>query len=250
MLEETINNLKLLELNNIANSLSSLLDKYNKNNISVLEILNELTKLELKTKEEVRKEKNIIVSHFPFRKTIEDFDFNFQPSVNKQLILDLKTLRFIEEYKNIIFLGNSGVGKTHLATAIGIEASSKRYSVYFITCNDLINNLLKAYKENKADERIKHYNKYKLLIIDEVGYLPIDKTGSNLLFQLLASRYEKKSTIITTNQKFSNWPDLFGDTLVANAMLDRLVHHSIILNINGNSYRMKEINEKLQEGKI
>ena len=246
MLEETKENLKLLKLNGICEILSKKLDEYSETKTSLLEVLNELLKIEINYRESNSTKNNIHVSHFPFLKEIDDFDFDFQPSINKQKILDLLNLRFIEEHKNIIFLGNSGVGKTHLATAIGIDAAKKHYSVYFISCNDLINNLLKAYQENKAEERIKHYNKYKLLIIDEVGYLPIDKTGANLLFQLIAKRYETKSTIVTTNQSFSKWPELFGDTLVANAMLDRLVHHAQIINIKGDSYRMKELKKQME----
>lgn len=244
MLEETKEYLKKLKLNGLVDTLSNVLD--NINDKSFLEVLHNLLKIELNYREQNSTKNNVHVSHFPFLKEINEFDFSFQPSINKNQILDLHTLRFLEEHKNIIFLGNSGVGKTHLATSIGIEAAKKHYSVYFISCNDLINNLLNAYRENKAEERIKHYNKYKLLIIDEVGYLPIEKNGVNLLFQLIAKRYEKKSIIITTNQSFSKWPELFGDVLVANAMLDRLIHHSVIVNINGESYRMKELKEKME----
>ena len=118
---------------------------------------------------------------FPYQKTLDDFDFNFQPSINKDKILDLKNLRFLENKENILFVGSPGVGKTHLATSIGIEAASNRYSTYFISCHDLINNLKKANYENRLQEKLKNYEKYSLLIIDEVGYLPIDKEGGNLL---------------------------------------------------------------------
>lgn len=250
MLEETIANLKLLKLTGLSNTLSERLDELNEHKSSILEALNKLTKHEIEYKKQVSAKSNVHVSHFPFLKEISDFDFDFQPSINKQQILDLHNLRFIEEHKNILFLGNSGVGKTHLATSIGIAAAKEHYSVYFISCHDLINNLLDAFKENRVEQRIKHYNKYKVLIIDEIGYLPIDKNGANLLFQLIAKRYEKKSTIITTNQSFSKWPELFGDPLVANAMLDRLVHHSVIINIKGESYRMKDFKETLKKDKM
>lgn len=138
-------------------------------------------------------------------KEIKDFDFDFQPSINKQQILDFTTLRFIEQKENIVFLGPSGVGKNHLAKSIGIAAAKKRTSTYFIKCNDLILNLKKARMENLLESRLKHYAKYKLLIIDEIGYLPIDVEDAKLFFQLIDMRYEKKSTILTTNAIFKTW---------------------------------------------
>jgi DNA replication protein DnaC len=138
-------------------------------------------------------------------------------------------------------MGSPGVGKTHLATSLGIEAARKRNSVYFISCNDLITNLSKAFKENRLESKIKFYCKYKLLIIDEIGYLPITKDEANMFFQLIAKRYENKPTIITTNQSFSKWGEVFGDTTIAAAIVDRLVHHSVIINIKGKSYRIKDL---------
>ena len=160
---------------------------------------------------------------------------------NKDVINDLSTLRFIEEKKNVLFMGSPGVGKTHLATSLGIEAARKRNSVYFISCNDLITNLSNAFKENRLESKIKFYCKYKLLIIDEIGYLPITKDEANMFFQLIAKRYENKPTIITTNQPFSKWGEVFDDTTIASAIIDRLVHHSVIINIKGKSYRIKDL---------
>lgn len=127
-----------------------------------------------------------------------------------------------------------------MATSIGITAAKKRYSVYFISCMDLINQLNKANYENKLESRIKHFCRYELLIIDEIGYLPVDKQGANLFFQLIAKRYEKHSTIITTNQSFNKWGEVFNDNIIANAILDRLLHHSSVINIKGTSYRIKD----------
>ena len=243
-----INILDDLELNGIKNNLSIELDNITKNKISFLEGLNILLKQEVKHREISRADNNIKVAHFPYIKTISEFDFDYQPSINKEQIKDLSTLRFIEENKNILFLGSPGVGKTHLATAIGVEAAKKRNSVYFISCNDLINNLSTAYKENRLESKIKFYTKYKLLIIDEIGYLPINKNEANMFFQLIAKRYEKKPTIITTNQPFSKWGEVFGDATIASAIIDRLVHHSHIINIKGKSYRIKDlIEERVEE---
>ena len=131
------------------------------------------------------------------------------------------------------------MGKTHLATSIGIESARNRYSTYFITFHELITQLKKALLENRLETRLKHFAKYKILIIDEIGYLPIDLDASNLFFQLIAKRYEKHCTIITTNSNFSKWPDIFGSPTIANAILDRLLHHSHIISIKGPSYRIQ-----------
>src|SRR5690606_24583997 len=172
---------------------------------------------------------------------------DFQPSINKQQILDFTTLRFIEENENIVFLGSSGVGKTHLATAIGIAAAKKRTSTYFIKCHELILQLKKAKMENRLDSRLKHYGKYKLLIIDEIGYLPIDREDAKLFFQLIDLRYEKKSTIFTTNANFKDWGEVFQDSKLANAILDRILHHATVINIVGDSYRIKNHLEREKE---
>lgn len=237
---QVLNNLKELKLNNICETLSEYLDEKNEEELSTLEILKELTDKELINKRNKAASMNIKMANFPFQKGINDFNFDFQESINKKQILDLCTLRFIDNKQNILFIGNPGVGKTHLACAIGIEASKVRYSTYFINCHDLISNLKKAHYENRLTEKLKHYAKYKILIIDEIGYLPVDREGANMLFQLVAKRYEKNSTIITTNQMFSKWGEIFSDNTIATAILDRLVHHSQIIHINGSSYRVKD----------
>lgn len=146
----------------------------------------------------------------------------------------------MELSENIVFLGTSGVGKTHLATAIGIASAKKRYSTYFIKCHDLLQQLKRAQIENRLEAKLKYINRYRLLIIDELGYLPIDKNDSNLFFQLIDMRYEKKSTIITTNINFNEWDSIFYDAVVANAILDRVLHHSNVISITGQSYRIKD----------
>lgn len=235
-----LNNLEVLQLEKIKQNLDQYIDLINNKEKDVVEALYELTSLEI----ELRNEKSIYecvrTAGFPFLKTFEDFDFSFQLAINKEQILDFKNLRFIENNKNIIFVGSLGVGKTHLATSIGIEAAQNRNSTYFINCNDLIANLKKAQSENRFINRLNHYARYKLLIIDEVGFLPMDLDGANMLFQLINKRYEKHSTIITTNKPFGKWYEIFNDVTLANAILDRLLHHSYIININGNSYRLKD----------
>lgn len=234
-----LNNLETLKLDKIKDYYPNYVDKATKNNLSITDALLELTNKEIEYRDERASQIQVLVSAFPYKKEIDDFDFDYQPSINKQEIMELNTLGFLERHENILFLGPSGVGKTHLAVSIGITAAKKRYSVYFISCHDLITQLNKAQYENKLDKRIKHFCSYELLIIDEIGYLPIDRQGANLLFQLIAKRYEKKSTIITTNMTFNKWGDVFNDNTLANAILDRLLHHSSIINITGNSYRIK-----------
>ena len=249
MYAKLLNNLETLNLEKMYTYVSTYLDTVAKEDISVLDALVHLTDKEIAYKTEMASKIQISVANFPFVKRYDEYDYDFQPSVNKAQIKDLCSLRFIEKKENILFYGTPGVGKTHLATAIGIEAAKKRQITYFITCHDLIQNLRKAYDENRLESRLKHYNKYKVLIIDEIGYLPIDKLGANLFFQLITKRYEHSSTIITTNQPFSKWGDVFSDTVLANAILDRLLHHSHIIKIIGPSYRTKDVIDYIQEAK-
>lgn len=247
MYAKLLNNLETLKLEKMYSYIPNYLDTVVKEGTSVLDALVHLTDKEIAYKNEMASKIQITVAGFPFVKRAEHYDYDFQPSVNKTQIKDLCSLRFIENKENILFYGTPGVGKTHLATAIGVEAASKRYLTYFITCHDLIQNLRKAYDENRLEARLKHYNKYRLLIIDEIGYLPIDQLGANLFFQLITKRYEHNSTIITTNQPFSKWGDVFSDVTLANAILDRLLHHSHIVKIIGPSYRTKDVYELMQQ---
>lgn len=214
------------------------------NQLSFVDTLVKLTNYEIDVREKSMINSMVKVAGFPHRKELSEFDFEFQPTINKQQMLDFTSLRFLEEKENIVFLGTSGVGKTHLATSIGIAAAKKRTSTYFIKCNDLIMNLKRAKLENRLESRLKHYTKYKLLIIDEIGYLPIDREDAKLFFQLIDLRYEKKSTILTTNISFKEWDGVFQDTMLANAILDRVLHHATVVNIVGDSYRIKNHFEK------
>ena len=238
------NNLDILKLIKIKENLDLYIELINKKEKNVVDALYELTNLEIELMNEKAIYGCVRTAGFPFIKTLDDFDFSFQPTINKEQILDFKNLRFVENKENIIFVGSPGVGKTHLATAIGIIAAKNRDSTYFINCNDLISNLKKANSENRFMNRLNHYSKYKVLIIDEVGFLPIDTDGANMLFQLINKRYENHSTIITTNKPFGKWHEIFRDVTLTNAILDRLLHHSHIINIRGNSYRLKDKMEK------
>lgn len=238
--KKLIDNLEYLKLNQMVTHLDETIDFMNNSQLSFVDTLIKLTDYEIDMKEINMVRSMVKVAAFPHRKEIKDFDFAFQPSVNKEQILDFATLRFIERKENIIFLGSSGVGKTHLATSIGIAAAKKRTSTYFIKCNNLILNLKKAKLENRLEARLKHYAKYRLLIIDEIGYLPINEDDAKLFFQLIDLRYESKSTILTTNSNFKSWGEIFQDPKVANAILDRVLHHATVVNIVGDSYRIKD----------
>lgn len=207
----------------------------------------------LYTDQLVEKKKHNLVQHsikragFPAPKTLAEFDFGYQPSISRNQIYDFNSLRFIEKKENIVFYGNSGVGKTHLATAIGMTACQNRYSTYFMKCSDLMESLHKANTEGRLHERLKKLGSYRLLIIDELGYLPITREDAKLFFQLIDRRYERSSTVITTNIGFSQWDEVFGDAMVAGAIVDRLLHHATVIPIKGKSYRLANIYAAMEE---
>lgn len=242
---QLLNNLEELKLNEVRLHIDTYIELVNKGNKTIVEMLKELTDKEMELKSKNSTLAFVRVANFPFKKTLDDFDFRFQPSINKEEIMDFKHQRFIENKENILFVGTPGVGKTHLATAIGMEVARSRKLVYFISCNDLVLQLKRALLENRLEKRLKFFCKYKVLIIDEVGFTPLDRESSQILFQLISMRYEKSTTIITTNKPLAQWGEIFGDPVLANALLDRLLHHSHIINIIGNSYRTKDLVEEL-----
>ena len=234
-----LNNFDTLELTTFRQNFDEFADDVNTNKATLVDGLFNLTNKELAFRQERVNKSMIKTSHFPYIKTFSDYDFTFQPKLNKNEVLDLKNLRFIETNENLIFIGTPGTGKTHLAVSVGIECATNRYQTYFISCHDLIQQLKKAKQENTLARRLKHFYSYSVLIIDEVGFLPIDPEDTNLLFQLISMRYEKHPTIFTTNKSFNKWGEVFGDATIANAMLDRILHHSKVFQIIGPSYRMK-----------
>lgn len=231
-------NLEYLKLKRFSLHLDELIAE---RNTSLVEALLKLTDYEVDTKRINAANQMVKTAAFPALKDISSFDFSFQPSINERQIKDLCSLAFLENNENIVFLGSSGVGKTHLSISIGIEAARQRYSTYFIKCSNLLENLKKAQDENRLEARLKHYASYRLLIIDELGYLPISEGDERLLFQLIDRRYEKKSTIVSTNINFSDWEAIFYDIRIANAILDRILHHCYVIQILGDSYRLKDI---------
>jgi DNA replication protein DnaC len=185
-------------------------------------------------------ENRIRTARFPARKTIEDFDFSFARSVKRDTIAHLATLDFTAEANNVIFLGPPGTGKTHLAIGLGIRACQAGHRVAFATAAEWVDRLGDAHTHNKLQDELTRLGRIPLLVIDEVGYIPFEAEAANLFFQLISSRYERASVIVTSNKPFGRWGEVFGDDTVAAAMIDRLVHHSEVVSLRGDSYRLKD----------
>lgn len=180
------------------------------------------------------------MSGLPHHKTLDDFDFTFQPDLDVRKIRDLATLAFVETKSNICLLGPPGVGKSHLACALSMAACQAGYPVYFTTLDELVAKLRTAQAAGRLNRQLRVYLRPAVLVIDEVGYLPLDRTDANLLFQTISRRYEKGSIILTSNKAFSEWGQLFDDDVLATAILDRLLHHCDVISINGPSWRLKD----------
>ena len=186
-------------------------------------------------------ERRIKTARFPVVKTLDQFDWNWPKTINRQQIQNTFRLHFIEEKKNLIFLGGVGLGKTHLATALGYQACLQGHRVFFTSAAEIINTLTAAQAAQRLKDELKKYLRPDLLVIDELGFLPIDKQGADLLFQIISGRYERGSILLTSNKSYKTWPSIFNnDSVVTSAILDRLLHHCETICIEGQSYRMKD----------
>lgn len=203
------------------------------------EYLAAVLSLEVSEREASGSALRIKAARFPGFKTLEDFNFDHQPSADRNVIAHLGTGVFLTEGKNVVLLGPPGTGKTHIAIGLGIKAAQTGHRVLFDTAIGWVNRLQEAHSRGKLDAELKRLRRYSVLIVDEVGYIPFDQDAANLFFQLVSSRYEQASLILTSNLTFSRWGDVFGDPTVASAMIDRIVHHADVINLKGASYRMK-----------
>lgn len=246
ILERISEHLERLKLYTAKEVLSSITEVAQRDQISYLDYLDRLLEEEVNAREDRRVRTSLKIGGLPFEKTLDDYDFGFHPNLDKRQVLSLFDLEFLKSHSNVIFLGPPGVGKTHLATALAIKACYAGASIYFTTMADLIVKLRKD-EESSRKGRGRSYYKSGLVVVDEVGYTPLDREEGHLFFQFVSNRYERASTIITSNKSFTEWGHLFGDPVIVTAILDRLLHHCVVLNMKGKSYRLRNYEEKKGE---
>jgi DNA replication protein DnaC len=231
--------LSYLKLTATADALAPALEAAERDKPGYTRFLHDLLQLEVDASEQRRLDGRMRFSKLPAHKTLEQFDYDAQPSLDRRMIEDLATLRFIEQQANCLMIGPPGVGKTHLAIGLGLKAVQAGYRVYYTTAADLVTRTQKAAADGRWANTMRFWAGPQLLIIDELGYLPMPSEAASHLFQVISRRYEQGSIVLTTNRPIADWGQIFDDTFVATAVLDRLLHHTTVLSINGDSYRMR-----------
>ena len=239
-LEQTRQYLESLGLKQAVEVLDNTLDTAASKQLTYPEMLEQLLSAEVEARRERYLSTRTKMAHFPFQRTLEQFDFSFQPSIDERQVKELAGLAFVAEATNILMLGPPGVGKTHLAVALGKKAIEQGYGAYFVRAYELMEDRRKARAEHNLDRRLRVYLAPKVLVVDEFGIWPYDREAATAFFTLVSARYERGSIILTSNKGFGEWGELLGDTVIASAILDRLLHHSHVLNIRGESYRLRE----------
>ena len=229
-----------LKLTAIRDQLDSLLDSAARRKLSLVDTVKMLCEAEVARKDERRIQMASSIAKFPFVRTLEQFEFDAQPSLDPKLVQELATARWVANGDALLLLGPPGVGKTHLAVALGREAIHRGYTTLFASATALVTALTKAHHDGRLEERLVHFTKPKLLIVDGLGYLPLGTNAAQLFFQLVSRRYERGAMLVTSNRAVSEWGTVLGDSVVATAILDRLLHHSHVLTIRGDSYRLRE----------
>lgn len=230
-----------LRLPALSGNVAALAEQAAKDELSYTEFLEKILLAEVEAADRRTSEALLRLAGFPYRKTLDDFDFSFQPSVPKKQLKELAGCAFVERAENVVFLGPPGVGKTHLAVALGLEATKRRMQVRFVSCADMVASLSAAERQGTFARRLKSFVQPRLLIIDEIGFLPLGAKEANLLFQVVCRRYTRGSIILSSNKSYGRWAEIFsGDGVIASAILDRLLHHSTTISIRGESYRLKD----------
>jgi len=242
-----IENLKKLKLSTMLRDLESGVRQANQDSLSYEEFLLNLSEVEVQTRQENGRKRRLREAKFPILKPMDTFDFDAAPGLDIRLMKELANCDYVKKSRNIIFVGKSGTGKTHLSTALGMEACKHGIRSRFVTGCGLANELIEARDEKQLGRAVKRYASYGLLIIDELGYIPFSKEGAQLIFQILAERHERKSVIISTNKGFGDWTEIFGDPSMTAALLDRVTHKAHIINCNWDSYRLKETLKRSSE---